>query len=362
MAHQTHIADLFLEHDGIMSFERYMREALYHPRYGYYASNISSVGKRGDFSTSATISTMLGKAIGQWALNQRTEVLGLGFGKRWNVIEIGAGDGSLARSFVDGLGTFQRRFVNYHIVDVSEPLRRKQQEKLGRRAQWHETMEEALTACEGEAIIFSNELIDAFPATIVRWNSASGTWQELYLRDQGVQGFSEEYRPLSVENEAAGSSVFGSWDHPEIPLKDGQRCEILFSYRKWLQPWLSKWQRGTMLTIDYGGSFPELYRKRPNGTLRGYFQGVRLEGDEVFDRFGHQDLTVDVNFTDVCQWSTAEGLETVQERSQREFLLETLPQLEDFRMQQQDSALEFLLSTYGAGNAFRVLEQRTKSS
>ena len=359
MAHQEHIADRFLELNGIMSFEEFMHEALYHPRFGYYSSNIATVGRRGDFSTSATISDTVARAIARWAAIERKETLGTAIGRRWNVIEVGAGDGSLARDFISHLSILHRPFLSYHIVEISEPLRRKQQEKLPRRqVRWHETMGEALSACDGRALIFSNELVDAFPVTAFRWNDSRRVWEKLFLRDQGVHGISEEFTALKEAKTEEDSSIFGSWQSDGVPLKNGQRCEVHWSYREWQKEWLPQLVEGALLTIDYGARFPDVYHKRPRGTVRGYFQGVRLEGTEIYDRFGHQDLTCDINFTDLEQWGESMGLSTVSTTSQRGFLTEMLPSLNDSKLQQQDPALEFLMSPYGAGKAFQVLRQR----
>lgn len=360
MAHKSHISNLFVELDGRMSFEDFMREALYHPRFGYYSSNISTVGRRGDFSTSATINDTLAKAIGKWALQERKATLELGLGNRWHLIEIGAGDGSLARDLLASLPLAHRIPLTYHIVDVSEPLRRKQKKNLPKfKVRWHDSVKDALETCGGRAIIFSNELVDAFPVTSVRWNASSKLWEELYLQDRGNDGLLEEYEPLEETKRAKGSSIFESWgeDHS---LTDGQRCEIHWSYKDWQAKWLPSFQKGSLLTIDYGGPLPDIYHRRPAGTVRGYFQGVRLEGHEVYDRFGHQDLTVDVNFTDLMRWGDELGLENVALTKQRDFLKEMLPLVASRHQQQQDPALEFLLSPYGAGNAFNVLHQRRR--
>ena len=359
MAHQSHLADLFLQLDGLMSFESFMREALYHPRHGYYASHIATVGRRGDFSTSATISDTLAKAIARWAVLERRETLQTRLGQRWHVIEVGAGDGSLARGFLSHLSLFHRLLLTYHIVETSAPLRLKQREKLPRlQVRWHEDMKEALAACRGCALIFSNELVDAFPAMVVGWNESRRAWEEMVLRDRGIGGVSEEFRRLEEERREFESTVFSAWDPEIVPLRDGQRCEIHRSYHHWQAGWLPRFKQGSMLTIDCGGSFPHLYDKRLQGTVRGYFQGVRLEGMEVYDRYGYQDLTADVNFTDLEKWGKGMGLTTVNRSDQRSFLMEMLPGLEDSKAHRQDSALEFLMSPYGAGKAFQVLRQR----
>jgi SAM-dependent MidA family methyltransferase len=54
------------EHGGVIPVERFMKEALYHPEFGYYTAHIRDVGPRGDFSTSATRGEELGTAIARW--------------------------------------------------------------------------------------------------------------------------------------------------------------------------------------------------------------------------------------------------------------------------------------------------------
>ena len=362
MAHQSHIADLFVELEGRMPFERFMQEALYDPRFGYYSRNIVTVGRRGDFSTSATISDTLARAVGKWALRERKQVLETKLGGAWHIIEVGAGDGSLARDLISNLPLIHRLRLHYHLVDTSPPLRRKQRENLPQfRVHWHDSVQEALQACQGKALIFSNELVDAFPATVVRWNASIREWEELILCDCGMDGMNEDYEALSGVRKDQGSSIFGSWDPEVTPLADGQRCEVHWSYRQWQSEWLPEFQLGSILTIDYGAPFPQVYQKRRLGTVRGYFQNVRLEGAEIYDRFGHQDLTADVNFTDLQLWGESAGLETISLTNQRTFLSEMVPKLVDSTHRQRDPALEFLASSHGAGNAFQVLQQRRLS-
>ncbi len=359
MSQQNHIAELFVTLEGKMPFERFMDEALYHPRYGYYSSNIATVGRRGDFSTSATIHEVVASAVAKWAIKEKKASLGLGVGKRWHVIEIGAGDGSFARDFIKNTGMMHRPTLSYHIVEKSAPLAKKQKERLPKlQVKWHGDMSDALEACEGEALIFSNELVDAFPACVLRWNSSSRHWEELYLVDQGNDGMSESFRALREPYTQFPSTVLGDWDAEITPLADGQRCEVHWSFLNWLKSWAPQWHRGAMLTIDYGDLFPKLYQKRPQGTVRGYFQGVRVQATEIYDRFGHQDLTADVNFSDLQLWGAETQIETVEFLNQREFLLNMIPSLGDHSAQQQDPALEFLMSPYGAGDAFKVLSQR----
>ncbi|MBE7158214.1 MAG: SAM-dependent methyltransferase, partial [Rhodospirillales bacterium] len=132
--------------------------------------------------------------------------------------------------------------------------------------------------------------------------------------------------------------------------------EVFLSYRRWQQEQLAGWRRGRMLTIDYGEEYPALYRRRMRGTLRAYCRQMRFEGDEVYARPGRQDLTADVNFTDLRHWGDELGLTVASYGSQADFLRRWLPQA-TLRNVSRDRHLAALLDSDGAGGAFKALEQ-----
>lgn len=337
MTQPASIREALLERaeDGYLSFERFMRFALYHPRHGYYARYAQDVGKRGDFSTAATLHPALAKAIAHWARAREgiTE---------W--IEVGAGDGSLARSILRGVGWWRRRAIRYRIVEVSPTLQTLQQQQLkGCNVYWYDSLARALGAAGGKATILANELVDAFPCVRLEWDGER--WMEVGLSitsDSSAEALREP-PPRIVPH------LPKPW--PEIAA--GQRCEVQVAYREWLEEWLPKLARGNVLTIDYGDVYPRLYRRRPGGTVRAYFRHERYDRSEVYQRIGRQDLTCDVDFSDLRRWGTELGLVERAFVTQREFLLEHLPSSKA----SSDPALAFLLDENGAGNAFRVLWQ-----
>lgn len=319
---------------GAVPWRHWMEAALYDPERGYYAAQIRTVGRRGDFSTSATLSSSLGKAVARWIVQQWNAA-----GRKLPLIEIGPGDGSLHRSVLACLGFCGRRGLRSHLVERSPVLRAVQQERLRRwrsRITWHDTVETALEAADGAALLFSNELADAFPATLLQWQG--GRWHEVWLRIAYDGGIVEELRdcPPGLTSSACG-----------IPWDDGQRIEVLQSWREWLTAWRSQWKAGAMLTIDYGGRPAEIYYRRPGGTVRGFLHHQRLDGAALYTHMGRCDVTVDVNFTDLRQWGEALALETVECVTQREFAGRYL-----------DIEGDPLYDVGGPAEAFRCLVQR----
>lgn len=315
---------------GSIPFERFMEAALYHPEFGYYTKHAAEIGPRGDFSTSATLGQNLGLAIHAWLLQHPAPA--------W--IEIGPGNGALTESILRADGFLQRRRRNVILVERSPALRELQEKRLRHfRVRWTETVPEALELCGGEANIYSNELVDAFPCRV--FEKTMSSWRELHLRI-------ENGRVVEALQDAAPppSSCFDE----ALAFKDGQRVEIHPSHRRWLRQWSDAWKSGHMLTVDYGGSAAMIYHRRPGGTLRAYWKHQRFEGRDVFARFGQQDLTADVNTDDLVRSGEALGWRSTRLQSQAEFLANHAPR-------PKTSAENFLTGPEGAGRAFFVLEQ-----
>lgn len=313
-----------------MRLDRFMAAALHDPDHGYYARRIREVGRRGDFSTAATLSPALGRAVSRWA----TRALSATHCR--DLIELGPGSGGLAAAVRSGLPLFRRWRTRIHLVEKSEPLRTQQRELLGDRVRWHPSLATALDACNGRACIYSNEFFDAFP--VRRFRRHSGAWQESW-----VAPGEELWRETTDLPE---SSAFAK-DWPE-----GQIVEVHEGVRDWLRESLPRWRGGRMLTIDYGNEIEDLYHRRPAGSLRGYLHHQVIEGNDCFRHAGHQDLTCDINFTDLRHWSSP-WCTSFPLTSQAEFLADA--------MDHRDAGDRAVANPAGAGGAFLAWEAERRA-
>ncbi len=332
----------FLDREGgSASFEHFMQEALYGED-GYYRRNISTVGRGGDFSTSATLSPLLGQAIARWLVQSWKED---GFVP--HVLEIGPGSGQLMRSVVEHTPWLSRVRVKWHLVETSPILRAQQAETLGRKARfyWHSNMGPALEACEGKVMIFSNELPDAFPVQLLE--KKDQTWHEVWLELEASGRLTETLREWAPQPTLLAES------RTLAGFPEGQRIEFPAAWANWMQLWRPLWNKGRMLTIDYGGGLADIYHRRPQGTVRGYLRHQTRSGLEVYQNMGRQDLTADVCFEDHHAWGQQLGLETIQQENQAAFLRRWLA--EEVGGTREEA---YLLDEGGAGGAFQVLEQR----
>ena len=328
----AYLTDLDREHEGAIPFRVFMEKALYDPEVGYYTANIEGVGGRGaDFSTSATLMTDLARSIAAWIQvdlkrhRRNGPVIA-------HVVEIGPGDGTLLFNILRHLNRRVRRTLTFHLVEISPRLEALQRERLAKfgNIQWHREVTGALDAAAGHALVYSNELVDAFPATALQ-RTGEGHWEEICVSFSETDGLKEVLRPFDL------SSVFSLSSCSKYEAN--QRVEIHQSYHEYLATWLPRLEAGSILTIDYGDTVEHLYERRPLGTLRAYWKQQRFEGPpEIYARFGKQDLTADVNFTDLADWGESHGLETVS----------------------LDTQAAFTGSSEPAAEAFRVLHQRTR--
>lgn len=309
-----------------ISFEQFMAQALHDPQHGYYARRITGVGRRGDFTTAPMLSQTPARAIAAWAVRAFCES-----GCR-NLIEIGPGEGTLAAGILRHLPWHARFRTRLHLVETSTPLAEQQRKLLGMQATWHRSPQEALAACGGNATIYSNELVDAFP--VRRFQKTTLGWQELAVHFNEQKQAHESLLPPAL---LPDSSAFLT-SHPF-----GQCVEVHDSYRRYLSEWLPHWKSGRMLTIDYGATAENLYHRRPRGNIRAYLLHQRLESSAIYENPGRQDITADVNFTDLQTWSRPWSSEQ---------------KISTFREFLQCPEDEGLTDPNGAGEAFLVLDQK----
>ncbi len=307
-------------------FETFMAWALHDPQHGYYARNITGVGRRGDFTTAPMLSDSPARAIAAWATHAMRE------SRCRDLIEIGPGESTLAAAVIKHLPWHIRIKTRLHLIETSKPLAARQQKLLGKRATWHRHVADALQTCNGNAVIFSNELVDAFP--VRRFQKTPDGWLEMAVRfDENRTAHESLLPPAPLPESTAFLAT-----HPPAQI-----IEVHESYQRYLTRWMPSWKSGRMLTIDYGSTTGKIYHRRPHGTLRAYLFQQRLDGPAIYQNPGRQDLTADVNFSDLMKWSTP--WVTYQQ----------LMTLNDFLSGTHSHPFT---EPSGAGDAFMVLDQR----
>ena len=293
---------------GMISFAEFMELALHDPGRGYYATR-SAVGAEGDYFTSPVAHPAFG-ALVAIQLNRMWQLLGCP--DRFFAVEMGAGDGTLARdvvSYVAGLPGGFAQALRYISVDGGTPggLRAGPSNGVERIvASAHSLPLTGVVGC-----FLSNELVDSFPAH--RFQISRGDVKEIYV------ALDEEARFVDVLGEPSTPELAGYLNGLGLSLPEGTQGEVRLNVSPWLRQISCGLAQGFVITIDYGYEAAELYEsERGSGTLQTYYR--HTSGDDAYRRVGGQDIAAHVDFSMLVSQGEAHGLRTVALESQARFL------------------------------------------
>jgi SAM-dependent MidA family methyltransferase len=313
---------------GWLAFDDFMAEALYAPGLGYYSGGRRifglGPGSGSDFVTAPELSPFFGRAL---AVQVREALAASGTGR---VYEFGAGSGALAEQLLEALDAddadddgMLRVPVDLTIIEVSGPLRERQQARLARfapRVRWLDAWPAAI-----EGVVVGNEVLDAMPVKLL--HRAGGRWHERGVVDVSPHGrsrsageqrrfaFADLDAPFALEGETQAAAALMDGFFP-----DGSVTEIHPIAESFVASLADRLQRGVALLIDYGFPEHEYYHpQRLGGTLMCH-QAHRADGDPLAD-VGAKDITAHVNFSGIALAAQEAGMTVLGYTSQARFLI-----------------------------------------
>jgi SAM-dependent MidA family methyltransferase len=350
-----------VERSGPISFARFMEAALYCPKSGYYLREANPVGREGDFYTNVSVGSVFGAMLA-FQFADWLEHLSPG---PVQLVEAGAHDGQLALDILHWLGrnrpTLHAR-LKYWLIEPSPHRQAKQRATLNQFAGqicWAVSPRD-LGDTKIIGIIFSNELIDAFPTHRLAWDRSSAKWVEWGVglsAGKFIWTRLLETAPWEPELAHAGFDLTPEF---KAVLPDGFTIEHCRAARTWWQEAAGLLHQGRLMTIDYGFTAAEvLSPQRGRGTLRAY-RKHRIVHD-VLDHPGEQDITSHVNFTQLERAGEAEGLKTEGFQTQAQFLTEIARSMwaeaKDAPSPTEARQFQTLTHPEHLGRPFRVLVQ-----
>ena len=320
---EREIRDL-IRRDGRITFARFMEACLYSPRGGFYSTRSDRVSAH--FGTSSTSHPVFGALIAR-QLEQMWQLLGEP--PVFHVVEVGSGDGALARSITEACRRMNPKFsqglyyvgADYELGWVKSP---------GSAFDWPDRMGPGTSASgsdtastmqrvKGDGLgafrnvvgcILCNELIDNFP--VHRFAIENGMVREVFVTTSGesfVEVLDEPSSP-GIEARLAGLGR---------PLPEGYRGEVNLAMEDWIAQICQALDRGFVLTIDYGEPAESLYSpENAQGTLVCFNR--HAIGSDPYRDIGQQDITCQVDFASLMELGERHGLDTVGYTLQRQFL------------------------------------------
>jgi SAM-dependent MidA family methyltransferase len=293
--------------DGWLSFTRFMELALYAPGLGYYSAGSRKFGPAGDFVTAPELSPLFGRCLAR----QLAELIERGF---TDILEIGAGSGTLAADLLSELGNLGCPLQNYFILEISADLRQRQRTLLAGRAPQQISKVKWLDVLPAQfsGIIIGNEVLDAMPAQLIRTRAGELEESGITLaKNSDDAHFKCDYRP-------AGGALLNAARKLQLP--DDYETETHLAARALVASLGRILKRGAILFIDYGFPAHEYYHpQRSRGTLMCHYR--HHAHPDPLCMIGLQDITVHLDFSAIKTSAAAAGLELLGYATQAQFLI-----------------------------------------
>jgi SAM-dependent MidA family methyltransferase len=277
---------------GPITFAEFMDVALYDPDQGFYAR--PPIGDEGDFVTSPHVSPAFGSLVAR-QLAESWEVLGRP--SPFTVVEIGAGDGTLARQLrvaVAWVPAFAEAFRYVAVERTPGALAVLRDHGLETRTSVGDL--EPVAGC-----VVANEVLDNVP--FHRLRRRDGRTVEVMVGADGERLTEEESAPTAEALAAV-----------HRPLRPGEERPVSPAALALVRGVASVLDRGFAFLFDYGFR-PE----EPPGPVHAYREHRVLA--EVLERPGSRDVTAAVDLEAVAGEARRAGLQVWGPVTQRDALL-----------------------------------------
>ncbi len=250
------IVSLFLgasEGRSIVSYEAYIRIALYLDGFGYYRKNKARVGKSNetDFYTSVSLGGIYSNLI----VESAQKLLGENYCERATFVEIAAEP------------------ETHLLANIAHPFRNVKVVRYGENVE-----------IPSDSVVFSNEWLDAQPFCRFKFYKKRG-WVEL-----GVDVSTYPFREVELDEFSVNAESFKG-DLPTDAL-DEYCLDISLDAEVQLSRLAGGSWSGLFLTADYGKDWLDLIQNYPEGTGRTYDKH-KVDGD-LLDQPGSKDITCHV--------------------------------------------------------------------
>jgi len=302
---------------GNLTFAQFMQKALYTPGLGYYANGLPKIGQAGDFITAPEVSSMFSRCLARQAIQVLKDL------PEANILEFGAGQGTMAKDILLELQDQQQALEHYYIVELSADLRARQQftlkeslpDSLFSKVIWLDELPQKPIS----AVVLANEVLDAMPLERLRIEPEQALQGYVQYKEE-TQQFDWDYQKITKKplQQFANQLI----EHIGQVSELGYETEINLNIQPWLQSISDFLSQGAILLIDYGYSRHEYYQPaRVMGTLRCHYQ--HRAHSNPFYYPGLQDITAHVDFTAVAEAAYDSGLKVAGYTTQAQFLMAT---------------------------------------
>ena len=259
-----------------LPLDQFIEFALYDKVNGYYMKK-NPFGKEGDFITAPNITRLFSEIIAIWVL---TFWKSIGSPNKFNLLELGAGNGEMMKVIIETLKNFPDCFnnCNFQIHEKSEFLKKQQQFNLkSEKMTW---IDDIKINNLFPTIYLANEFFDALP--IKQFFKRKEGWVERFVnfKDEKNAEFKEQL--IDIKNIEQNLKFEISKDQEIIEYSPSS-----FEYLKDISN-LIKNNDGGLLIIDYG--YLNLKMKETLLAIKNH------KHSNILEDIGDSDITYNINF------------------------------------------------------------------
>ena len=281
-------------------FDKFIDIALYHKKTGYYMKK-NPFGKDGDFITAPNISILFSEMLAIWCIAFWEH---LGYPKKINIIELGAGNGEMMYQMIKVFERFNkfRESSNYFILEKSQFLKKIQKKKLNsHKITWLNSINKLKN---GPNIFLANEFFDALP--IKQFIKKNNKWYEKSIKKNNINKF--EFVNVITNIKNLEKKI-------EINLSKNQKIiefsPLTYDYLNIISKKINTFQGG-LLIVDYG-----YLKKKMRDSLQSIY---KHKFNNILDNFSKSDITYNLNFFLLKKIVKKLNLKVAGLTSQRNFL------------------------------------------
>ena len=259
-----------------LPLDQFIEFALYDKVNGYYMKK-NPFGKEGDFITAPNITRLFSEIIAIWVL---TFWKSIGSPRKFNLLELGAGNGEMMKVIIETLKNFPECFdnCNFQIHEKSEFLKKRQQLNLkSENITW---IDDIKINNSYPTVFLANEFFDALP--IKQFFKRNESWVERFvnLKDEKNAEFNEQPKNIKDIDKDLGFEI--SKDQEIIEYSPSS-----FEYLKDISNLIKK-NDGGILIIDYG--YLNLKMEETLQAIKNH------KHSNILEDIGDSDITYNINF------------------------------------------------------------------
>ena len=259
-----------------LSLDKFINFALYDKKHGYYMKK-NPFGKKGDFITAPNISRLFSEMIAIWIISFWES---LGSPKKFNIVEMGAGNGEMMKILLESFQNFPffLKSSNLIIYEKSSLLVKIQKEKLNKKKIiWISKIDKIKKI---PTIFIANEFFDSL--AIKQFKKNKNLWFEKFIKSESEKKFFYYEKKTNIKKfeKKINFKISKNQDFIEF-------SEMGLNYLAKISKFIKK-NSGGLLLIDYGYT-----DKKMKNTLQAI---SNHKFANILDDIGNVDITHNISF------------------------------------------------------------------